>query len=316
MKILITGGAGFIGSHLVDALLAEGHSVFVIDNLVTGRLENLPESDKNFWFFRKGISGSYGCFHVFGRAQPDVVVHAAASYRNPDDWITDVETNVNGTVNVVRESLKFYVRRFIYLQTSLCYGPPRTTPIALDHPLNPTNSYAISKVAAERYIMLSGLDYVSFRLANCYGPRNLSGPIPTFYKKLEAGEKCTVVDTRRDFVYIDDLIHLILLAIKGVGKGVYHVSTGRDYSIKDIYKQVEYSYHEVAPSDVVQRAVVHPVFQERGKDDVETILLDPLATEREFGFLPSIPLKDGIRAAVQWYDKHGVGKTYTHLRGV
>src|SRR5207244_3821868 len=117
--------------------------------------------------------------------KPEIVVHAAASYKDPENWKEDVLTNVLGTSNVVKESIKSHVKRVIYFQTSLCYGKPQTAPITLEHRVNPESSYAISKTAAEQYIALSGLDFISFRLANVYGPRNISGPLPTFFKRLK-----------------------------------------------------------------------------------------------------------------------------------
>ena len=305
MKILITGGAGFIGSHLADALLKEGHEVFIIDNLATGRLENIP---KEAAFWNKDIRKEDFMESYFSSIKPDVVVHAAASYKDPDDWEEDANTNVLGTVNVVKQSIKYEVKRFIYLQTSLCYGPPQEIPITLQHPINPQNSYAISKVAAERYIMMSGLNYVSFRLANCYGPRNLSGPIPTFYKRLSEGKSCTIMDTRRDFVYIEDLVRILMVGIKGDGEGVYHVSSGKDYSIEDIYWDV---YNVLNFS---KEGIVSHEFVSKGADDVPTILLDPSRTVRDFHLSPEILLGYGIAKSVQWYKENGVGKTYTHLK--
>ena len=308
MKILITGGAGFIGSHLADALLKEGHEVFIIDNLATGRLENVPR-EAVFW--NKDIRKEDFMDSYFSSIQPEIVVHAAASYKDPDDWQEDTNTNVLGTVNVVKQSIKYGVKRFIYLQTSLCYGPPQEIPITLQHPINPQNSYAISKVAAERYIMMSGLNYVSFRLANCYGPRNLSGPIPTFYKRLSEGLGCTIMDTRRDFVYIEELVEILILAVNGAGEGIYHVSSGKDYSIEDAYWDV---YNAM---DFSKEGIVSHEFVSRGIDDVETILLDPSRTVRDFHIqakLKSRSLSWGIAEAVEWYKRNGVGKTYTHLK--
>ncbi len=111
------------------------------------------------------------------------------------------------------------VKRLIYFQTALCYGlRPLEQPITLAHPILPEgSSYAISKTAGEHYIQLSGLDYISFRLANAYGPRNLSGPLPTFYHRLTTEQPCFVMDTRRDFIFVDDLVQVVLLALDGQG---------------------------------------------------------------------------------------------------
>ncbi|HQN19812.1 MAG TPA: NAD-dependent epimerase/dehydratase family protein, partial [Syntrophobacteraceae bacterium] len=181
MKVLITGGAGFIGSHLTDALLAEGQTVFVIDNYSTGRRDNLKPHER-LTVLEGTIADPDLVDRAFNDFRPEVVVHAAASYKDPEAWHEDAMTNVVGTVNVVKAAKRINMRRLIYFQTSLCYGlQPLEQPITLKHPLYSGgypggSSYAISKTGGEQYIELGGFDFLSFRLANAYGPRNLSGP--------------------------------------------------------------------------------------------------------------------------------------------
>jgi UDP-glucose 4-epimerase len=181
VKVLVTGGAGFIGSNLTDRLLERSDEVLVIDNYATGRRDNLPESAAGLRVIEGDIADVSTVDDAFDTFGPDVVVHAAASYKDPEDWATDASTNVVGSANVVKAAQRADVRRLIYLQTALCYGlHPLEQPITLDHPLRPgASSYAISKTAGEHYVALSGLDWVSFRLANANGPRNNSGPLPT-----------------------------------------------------------------------------------------------------------------------------------------
>jgi UDP-glucose 4-epimerase len=303
MKVLITGGAGFIGSTLADRLIVRGEDVFIVDNLETGRKENIPK-DADF------TEGSIACTKVlpglFERVHPDIVVHAAASYKDPENWYMDSVVNAVGTAMVTKECLKHKVNRLIYFQTSLCYGQhPIEQPITLSHPIKPTNSYAISKTAGEQYIELSGMDFVSFRLANAYGPRNLSGPPPTFYQRLSEGKDCFVVNTRRDFIFVEDLVDIVVKAVDGVGNGFYHVSTGKDYAIKEIYEAVAKAMEIKKPAE--ERL--------RGEDDVASILLDPSRTLQDFGMIPKYPLNKGIKKAVEWYKANGVSQTYTHLKG-
>ena len=308
MKALITGGAGFIGSHLADRLLARGDDVLVIDNFATARRDNLGEHDR-LTLVEGTIVDPELVQRTFSGFEPDVVAHAAASYKDPDDWTEDAATNATGTANVVKASKTAGVRRLVYFQTALCYGlHPLEQPITLDHPLRPgDSSYAISKTAGEHYVQLSGLDWVSLRLANAYGPRNVSGPLPTFFQRLTEGKPCFVMDTRRDFIYVQDLIDLVVGALDGEGSGgAYHASSGADYSIKELF-DATVSALALDPAPEVE-------VRDRNADDAFTILLDPSRTIEEFGWTPKTPLEEGVAAAIGYYRDRGITETYTHLR--
>jgi UDP-glucose 4-epimerase len=308
VKVLITGGAGFIGSHLADRLLARGDEVLVIDNFATARRDNLGEHEK-LTLVEGTIVDPALVDKTFASFQPEVVAHAAASYKDPDDWREDAATNAAGTANVVKAAEAGGVGRLVYFQTALCYGlHPLEQPITLDHPLRPEeSSYAISKTAGEHYVSLSGLDWVSLRLANAYGPRNVSGPLPTFFHRLTEGKPCFVMDTRRDFIYVQDLINLVIAALDGQGSGgVYHASSGADFSIKELFDATVAAL-ALDPAPEVE-------VRERSADDAFTILLDPSRTVDEFGWKPETPLEQGVADAIAYYREHGIEETYTHLR--
>ena len=308
MRILITGGLGFIGSHMADRLIEDGHDVFIIDNLETGRMENKNEKIPAENIFCNSIAYFDDCDMIFERTKPNIVIHAAASYKNPGDWYEDCQTNVHGTVNVARCCQNTNTKRLVYLQTSLCYGPPiNNEPIKENQLVNPQNSYSITKTAAEQFIQPSGIDYISFRLSNVYGPRNLIGAIPAFYKNLISGTDSWIADTKRDFVYIDDLCTIVMAAIHGMGKnGVYNVpSYMPDYPIIDVYK----SMANLMGIDEKEYTV-----QARGSDDVETILLDGSKLVDDFAMLPGTDLEEGLKKAIEWYKENGVGDTFTHLK--
>ncbi len=314
MKVLITGGAGFIGSHLAENLLRQNHSVLVIDNYATGRRDNL-QPNPNLTVIEGTIADANLVNTTFDEFQPEIVVHAAASYKDPDNWVEDAYTNVLGSINITNASVRNGIKRLIYFQTALCYGlHPVEQPITFNHPLfsgkySGGSSYAISKTAGEQYIELSGLDFISFRLANAYGPRNLSGPLPTFYQRLTTAKPCFVMDTRRDFIYVQDLIDVVLKAIDGMGtKGYYHVSSGSDYSIKELFDNTLDALGIKLENEVEVRP--------RNEDDVFTILIDPSKTNQDFNWQTSTPLKDGIKAAVEWYKTHDINETFTHLKTV
>lgn len=308
MNVLITGGAGFIGSHLTERLLERGDQVVVIDNYATGRRDNLTPQAR-LTVVEGTIADPLMVDRVFQAAEPECVVHAAASYKDPENWHEDALTNVVGSANVARAAKRTGVRRVVYLQTALCYGlQPSEQPITLNHPIRPEgSSYAISKTAGEQYVRLAGLDWVSFRLANAYGPRNLSGPLPTFYHRLTTGKPCFVVDTRRDFIFVDDLIDVVLMALDGTGScGAYHVSSGSDVSIKELF-DASLRALGMSPDTPVE-------LRPRGPDDAPTILLDPSKTERDFAWRAKTPLESGVAAAVDWYRRFGIQQTYTHLK--
>jgi UDP-glucose 4-epimerase len=309
MRVVVTGGAGFIGSHLVERLLARGNDeVLVIDNYATGRKDNLMPQPR-LKIVEGTIADPQLVNSIFDEFNPEYVVHAAASYKDPDNWQEDVRTNILGTVIVTQACRRLGVKRLVYLQTALCYGlKPLEQPINIDHPIQPQgSSYAISKTAGEQYIALSGIDFISLRLANAYGPRNLSGPLPTFYHRITSGKKCFVMDTRRDFIYVQDLIDVIVMVLDGNGKkGYYHVSSGSDYSIKELFD------YTVKALGVELKEPVE--IKARSQDDVYTILLDPSKTNRDLSWSISTPLEDGIKQAIEWYKKYGITQTYTHLR--
>lgn len=311
MKVLITGGAGFIGSHLADKLLAQDHEVCVIDNYATGRRDNLATHSK-LRVIEGTIADRSLVDRTFEQFKPEQVVHAAASYKDPENWAEDALTNCVGTVHVVQAAKRAGVRRFIYFQTALCYGlKPVEQPITLNHPIRSEgSSYAISKTAGEQYVMLGGLDWISFRLANAYGPRNLSGPLPTFYHRLTNNKPCFVMDTRRDFVFIDDLVEVVLMSLQGKGKsGAYHISSGSDFAIKELFDATIRALGVKLDRDVEVRP--------RGADDVFTILLDPSRTQQDFsGWKVRTTLEKGVAAAIEWYKRFGISQTFTHLKPV
>lgn len=306
MKILITGGGGFIGSHLADRLLADGHEVLTVDTYATSRRDNLTPQER-LTIVEESIADEATFNRIVDGFGPDAIVHAAASYKDPDAWEEDARTNALGTAIVVKAAERTGVERFVYFQTALCYGvKPQEQPITLNHPLRPyDSSYAISKTAGEDYIRLSSLDWVSFRLANVYGPRNLSGPLPTFFSRLTADKACFVTDTRRDFLFVTDLVDVVVKALAGTGAGAYHVSSGSDVAIKELFD---------ATTSALGLGAIDVEIRPRAADDAESILLDPSRTNADFDWKTGVSLTDGVGQAIAWYEEHGIEQTYTHLK--
>lgn len=308
MKVFVTGGCGQVGSHVVEMALERGDDVVAIDDLSTGRRVHLPEDHDRLTFVEGSIANQDLVNQLLGDFKPDTLVHTAASYKDPDDWYNDTLTNCVGGTNLIRASLDNKVGRFVYFQTALCYGvKPSENPITLSHPKNPANSsYAISKTAAEDYLEISGLDHVIFRLANVVGPRNVSGPLPIFYQRLSEGKKCFVTKARRDFVFVKDLARNVLKAMDGTGHGAYHFSSGTDVAIKELYDAVV---------EAMQlNEYPEPDIRDLGEDDAASILLDPSRTFQDFGDIEFTPLKDTVKAAIDYYNEFGAAGGYTHLK--
>jgi len=307
MKVLITGGSGQVGSTVADILLARGDTVLSIDDFSTGRRDNLA--------YQPGLTQVEGSIadgplveRLFSDFTPDVVIHTAASYKDPDDWATDALVNAVGTANIARACKAHKVGRLIYFQTALCYGTkPVQHPIRLDHPINPVNSsYAISKTAGENYVQLSGVDWVTFRLANVIGPRNVSGPLPIFFGRLSKRKRCFVTPARRDFCFAGDLAKVVVEAAGGRGRGTYHFSSGTDVAIRELYDAV------VAAMKINEYP--EPEIKALGPDDAPSILLDPSRTFADFGAISFTPLAEIARISVERWMKDGVVGGFTHLR--
>lgn len=307
MNVLISGGCGQVGSHVAELLLARGDNVVVIDNFATGRPEHL-EPHPNLSVIEGHIANQNLVDNLVKTNKIATIVHAAAAYKDPEDWHEDTMTNSVGGANLILAAKKFGVGRFIYYQTALCYGTkPIKNPIPLDHFRFPNNSsYSISKTTTEEYLELSGLSYVSFRLANVIGPRNLSGPLPIFFQRLTDGRKCFVTKSRRDFVYVKDLANMTIKAIDGTGQGSYNFSTGSDVPIIKLYDEV------VKALNLPQYP--EPEIKDLGEDDAASILLDPSETYATFGKPDFTPLPEIVRSACDYYQAYGVKGGYTHLR--
>ena len=254
---LVTGGAGFIGSHLCDRLLAEGHRVIAVDDLTTGRIANLGEArgyGKEFTFFNMDVRAD-GLLPLFERHRPEVVMHLAAqsgvrpSLESPS---FDASVNIMGTLNVLECSTRTGVRKVVYAASGgTLYGEPRKLPVketaaSAGHPLSP---YGISKKVAVDYLgfyeRYRGVDFTALALANVYGPRQdphgEAGVIAIFSSKMLAGEAPAIFgdgNQTRDYVFVDDVVHgFALAADHGSGKLV-NIGTAIESSVNGLYRML------------------------------------------------------------------------------
>jgi nucleoside-diphosphate-sugar epimerase len=305
MRILITGGAGCLGSNLIEHWLPAGHRILVIDNFATGKREVVPSVD-GLEVVEGSIAEESLVRSTFERFRPELVVHAAAAYKNPDDWAEDIRTNVLGSAHVAKAAKACGSVRVVNFQTALCYGRPRSVPIPADHPTAPFTSYGITKTAGEQFMLQSGVPTLSLRIATVTGPRLAIGPIPTFYKRLKAGQGCFCADSSRDFLDMADFLAFMDLAMQpNAATGVFNVASGEAHSISEIFRIV--AEHVGKPE---ASAPVQPI----AADDVAVVSLDPSATERSFGWRASVSFRDTVRRQLEWYDRHGVTDVHSHLK--
>lgn len=307
MRLLITGGAGCLGSNLVERYLPAGHEILVIDNFATGAREVAPSGLDGLTVVEGSIANAALVDQCFADFKPTHVIHSAAAYKNPDDWAEDAATNVSGSIHVARAAEAAGARRLINFQTALTYGRPDVVPIPETAPSRPFTSYGISKTAGEDYMLMSSVPTVSLRLANISGPRLAIGPIPTFYSRLKAGKSCFCSATTRDFLDMEDFLAVMdVVLADDAPTGVFNISTGEGKSIKELFDTVV-AYVGVDPVGDVP--IVPP-----GDDDVPDVVLDPTKAEHELGWRAKIGFDETINRMLAWYDAHGVSAVYSHLK--
>lgn len=304
MKIFIPGGAGCLGTSIIDKYLPLGNEILVLDNFATGKKQNLPQI-KGLTVIEGSIANTELVSKLVKEFQPKLVIHSAAAYKDPSNWKEDTETNVVGSINIAKACLENGVEKLINFQTALNYGRPDKTPIPITAPSKPFTSYGISKTAGEQYLLNSGLNVISLRLANICGPRLAIGPIPTFYTRLKDGKNCFCSDSLRDFLDMEDFLDVLDIAMnKEIPTGAYNVSTGVGSSIKEVFDCVVEHLNMIAPE-----VPIVPV----GADDVKEVVLDPSHTEKTFNWKAKYNFKQTIKKQLEWYDAYGVTDIFSHL---
>ena len=251
MRVLVTGGAGFIGSHVAELLLENGHEVAVVDDLSTGKRENVPEGAE---FYEKDIRDGGGLAEIFGAFGPEALCHQAAqmdvrrSVREPD---FDAGVNVLGTLNLLQNCVEHGIRRVVFASTGgAVYGVQETFPASEDHPQYPLSPYGVSKLAGERYLHFYGaqygLTYAALRYSNVYGPRQdphgEAGVVAIFSGNLAEGRPSTINGTgeqTRDYVFVEDVARANVLAVENEAPdGAYNIGTGVETSVTGLYERL------------------------------------------------------------------------------
>ncbi|HVH64981.1 MAG TPA: SDR family oxidoreductase [Candidatus Acidoferrum sp.] len=309
MKILVTGGAGFIGSHVAGRFLAAGHEVVVLDDLSTGRIENLPAKAR---FYQMDLSSPW-LDELFRIERPDAVAHQAAqaSVRiSVDNPVFDATVNAVGTVALLQASVQHAVKRFLFASTGgAIYGDTEAIPTPEDAPAVPYSPYGAAKLAAEVYLRtfhaLHGLSYAALRYANVYGPRQdphgEAGVVAIFSQRLLAGEPARINGDgkqTRDFVYVGDVAEANLLALKSEAVGSFNVGTGVETDINRIFEAIKRLSDSPQPEE---HAPAKAGEQRRSAIDASKIA-------KVMGWRPRTSLEDGLRETVRYFRESAAGQ--------
>lgn len=302
MNILVTGGAGFIASHVVDAYIAAGHRVVVIDNLSMGKIENVNSKAR---FVQMDIRDEKIC-QLFEEEKFEVVNHHAAQMdvrKSVEDPIYDASVNVLGSINILENARKFGVKKVIFASTGgAIYGEQHYFPADENHPVQPLSPYGITKLAFEKYLYcysaVYGLSHVVLRYANVYGPRQNphgeAGVVAIFTKKMLKGEQPTINgdgEQTRDYVYVEDVVAANMLALSLEGTYTYNVGTGIESTVNDIFRTLK----ELTGSTCREQ------YGPEKKGEQRRSVLTYEKIQKECGWTPKTSLREGLRKTVEFF---------------
>lgn len=303
MKVLVTGGAGFIGSHVTEELLKHKFKVIAVDNCVTGFPGNVPDSVR---LYQMDLNDSK-VESVFKQEKPDYVIHLAAqasvivSMKDPH---LDFFTNTAGTVNVLRLSKIYNVKKFLFASTAAVYGEPLYLPIDENHLIHAQSFYALSKYSAENYIehysKYFDLNSCILRFSNVYGPRqnenSEAGVISIFINRLLANKEVSIFDgsQTRDFIFVKDVALACRLALEGEAKGVFNISSCTETGIEDLYYQIAW----LTGNDS------QPSYQPRRVGEIEKSILDNRKALQELSWSVRYSLSRGLEETTKYYSKN------------
>jgi UDP-glucose 4-epimerase len=302
VRVLVTGGAGFIGSHIVDALLEQGHKVAVVDNLSTGSRENVNHGAR---FYNLNICDAQ-LADIFEQERPDMVNHQAAQTvvtQSLSDPAFDAQTNILGSLNVILNCISFKVKRVIYASSGgAIYGEPQYLPVDENHPVNPISPYGISKCTVEHYLRLyslqGNLEYVALRYPNVYGPRQNpggeAGVVAIFTRQMLNGEPVTIFGSgnkTRDYVHVSDVASANLLAMERGRNEIYNISSGLETSDHQMFDTL-------AKLLCYQR---QPVFTKERPGEIHRICLDATRASVGLGWQPRVSFGEGLKTTAAYY---------------
>jgi UDP-glucose 4-epimerase len=302
MRILVTGGAGFIGSHVADRMVALGHSVGVLDDLSTGFREFVPPAAR---FFHADLADAAALDRCLAEFQPEVVIHHAAQIdvrKSVEDPRRDAAINILGSLALLESAVRHGVRKVIYASTGgALYGEGRSLPATEDHPVNPEAPYGASKHTVEHYLyiwkLLHKLDYTVLRYPNVYGPRQNphgeAGVNAIFIGLMLEGKRPKIFGTGeqvRDYLHVDDVVWANELALEQGSGEIVNIGTGVGTSVNQIFATLK---------ELLEFAG-EPIYEAARPGEVQRIYLDATRARRVLGWQPRVEFREGLRRTVEW----------------
>jgi UDP-glucose 4-epimerase len=301
MDILVTGGAGFIGSHLVDELITRGHEVSIIDNLSTGKRQHI---NPRAHFYEMDIADE-NIAPVFEKHSPALLFHCAAQIdvrKSVSEPLFDARSNVMGTINLLSKSILYGVRKFVFSSSGgVIYGET-PKPASEENPLQPISPYGVAKLAGEGYIRCFGewkdLEYTILRYANVYGPRQdpkgEAGVVSIFIGQIANGETSVLFGQgklERDYIFVDDVVKANIASIENGSLGTYNIGTGIATSVETLHEKI---------AEVMKKTNKTTYLPKRA-GELDRNILNIKKAARELKWKPTINLKDGLKRTYEWF---------------
>jgi UDP-glucose 4-epimerase len=307
MKVLVTGGAGFIGSHVVDRLIQEGHEVVVVDNLSTGKRKNVHRSAN---FYKADIQGSR-LDRILKKERPVVIFHLAAQMnvrKSTEDPGFDAQVNILGTINLLEAAVRYGTRKVVFASSGgAVYGEQQMFPASESHPTQPLSPYGISKLTGEHYLAyykhVAGLGYAILRFGNVYGPRQEpegeAGVVAIFSQKMLKEEQPLINGNglqTRDYIFVEDVVNATVGVMPSHVQGIFNVGTGKERSVNEIFHQIK----------LLTNAECKEIHGPVKKGEQVRSVLDCTKLREELDWEPMVELEEGLQLTVEFFK--GVAK--------
>ncbi|KAA6450834.1 NAD-dependent epimerase/dehydratase family protein [Bacillus swezeyi] len=303
-KVLVTGGSGFIGSHITEQLLKEHYQVAVLDNLTTGHLSNIEGLPIDF--YQEDITHPEA-IEVIKSINPDYIIHLAAQVsvaESVSDFLNDENINIRGSLHVIKAASECGVKKIVFASSAAVYGNPDYLPVDTRHQTNPGSPYGLTKLTVENYLKLAydlyGIEYCVLRYSNVYGPRQDAkgegGVVSIFSDLLTSGTAPVIFgdgEQSRDFIYVGDVASANIQALKAQSNVCLNVSNGFSITVNELFAEMK----------KVTNSTISPIYQDERPGDIRHSTLSNEETKKILNWEPKIPLGEGLEKTISYYKK-------------